>query len=86
MQDDVIEVLRVAPMLRYLDYSGYTCDMPAEVCEGIASGLRRVQELYLQTTNQVTVTSPLAYPCPCSSSRPNRCVRTELGYLQNVTS
>ncbi|KAE8746575.1 hypothetical protein FOCC_FOCC006689 [Frankliniella occidentalis] len=52
-QNDFIEVLRRAPSLRYLDYSGYTCDMPAEVADALSSGVSRVRELYLQTTSQI---------------------------------
>ncbi|KAK3915710.1 F-box/LRR-repeat protein 2 [Frankliniella fusca] len=52
-QDDFIEVLHRAPSLRYLDYSGYTCDMPAEVAAALSGGVSRVRELYLQTTSQI---------------------------------
>lgn len=54
-QDDFIEVLRAAPSLRYLDYSGYTSDMPSEVAAALCGGVQRVRELYLQTTNKVSL-------------------------------
>ena len=53
LQDEFVQVLRWAPSLRYLDYSGYTCDMPEEVATALCSGVQRVHELYLQTTNKV---------------------------------
>lgn len=52
-QDDFVEVVLQAPCLRYLDYSGYTSAMPAAVSAALSGGVRRVRELYLQTTNKI---------------------------------